>query len=84
MYPKLGYIPCHAIAQSICRSFKGQAKKVLLPMGTKPSVQDILDRLESVFGNVAAGECDARILHCHTKQDEIVTASVLSSTMEHL
>ena len=59
--------PDHAIAQFMRRSLKGQAKKVLLPMGTTSSVQDILDRMESVFGNVAAGESDARILHCHTK-----------------
>ena len=37
-------------------SLKGQAKKVLLPMGNKSSVHGILDRLERVFGNVAACE----------------------------
>ena len=70
-----GIYPDHAIAQSIRRSLKGQAKKVLLPMGTTSSVQDILDRLESVFGNVAAGESVMQEFYTATqKQDETVTA----------
>ena len=70
-----GIYPDHAIAQSIRRSLKDQAKKVLLPMGTTSSVQDILDRLESVFGNVAAGESVMQEFYTATqKQDETVTA----------
>ena len=48
--------PDQAEGQAIRRSLKGQAKKVLLPMGTSSTVQEIIERLEGVFGNVAAGE----------------------------
>ena len=57
--------PDQAIAQAIRRSLKGQAKKVLLPMGTLSTVQEIIERLKGVFGNVVAGESvmPPRILH---------------------
>ena len=74
-----GIYPDHAIPQSICRSLKCQAKKVLLPMGTSSSLHDILDRLESVFGNVAAGESVMQEFYTATqKQNEIVTTWGLS------
>ena len=41
------------IGQAIRKSLKGQAKKVLLPMGSGATVEEILERLEGVFGNVA-------------------------------
>ena len=41
------------IGQAIRKSLKGQAKKVLLPVGSEATVTDILERLEGVFGNVA-------------------------------
>lgn len=44
------------IAQAIRKSLRGQAKRVLLPMGTSANVQEIINKLEGVFGNVATGE----------------------------
>ena len=41
------------IGQAIRKSLKGQAKKVLLPMGSDATVDQIIQRLEGVFGNVA-------------------------------
>lgn len=44
------------IAQAIRKALKGQAKKVLLTMGPSAKPQDMVKRIESVFGNVASGE----------------------------
>ena len=41
------------IGQAIRKSLKGQAKKVLLPMGSGTTVEEILELLEGIFGNVA-------------------------------
>ena len=45
----------YVIGQAIRKSLRGQAKRVLLPMGVTATIEDIMDRLESVFGNVATG-----------------------------
>ena len=50
IYPEI------SISQAIRKSLKGQAKKVLLPMGPTATPSDIIKKLESVFGNVASGE----------------------------
>ena len=44
------------IAQAIRKSLLGQAKRVLLLIGEKATVTEIMDRLEGVFGNVASGQ----------------------------
>ena len=44
------------IAQAIRKSLKPQATRVLLSMGTTATVQEILERLKELFGNVATGE----------------------------
>ena len=63
------------IGQAIRKSLKGQAKKVLLPMGSGASVDEILVRLEGVFGNVAT---PMSILHefytTYQEPDESVAA----------
>ena len=46
----------YTIAQAIRKSLMSQAKRVLLTMGTTATVQEILERLEELFGNVATGE----------------------------
>ena len=43
------------IAQAIRKSLSGQAKRVLLPLGTASTVNEMLEKLEGVFGNVATG-----------------------------
>ena len=64
-----------SIAQAIRKSLRGQAKCVLLPMGTSANIQDILDRLEGVFGNVASGESALQEFYMASqKQDESVAA----------
>lgn len=44
------------MSHAIRKSLRGQAKRVLLPMGITATVDEILEKLEGVFGNVAAGE----------------------------
>ena len=44
------------IAQAIRKSLRGQAKRVLLPLGTMADIREIMNKLEGVFGNVATGE----------------------------
>ena len=62
-----------SIAQAIRKSLRGQAKRVLLPMGTSAPVEKIISRLEGVFGNVASGESVLQEFYTATqKVDESV------------
>ena len=64
-----------AISQGIRKSLLGQAKRVLLPLGTEASNKEMLNRLEGVFGNVATGESVLQEFYTAAqKQDETVTA----------
>ena len=45
-----------SIVQAIWKSLKGQARDVLFNIGPSAKADDIVKRLESVYGNVASGE----------------------------
>ena len=45
-----------AIAQAIRKSLTGKAKQVLINSGTTANIDEIMKKLERVFGNVASGE----------------------------
>ena len=63
------------IAQAIRKSLRGQAKRVLLPLGATSKVDEILKRLEGVFGNLATGESVLQEFYTASqKQDESVAA----------
>ncbi|MEW8545302.1 MAG: hypothetical protein AB2693_17405, partial [Candidatus Thiodiazotropha sp.] len=63
------------IAQAIRKSLRGQAKKVLLPLGASASIADIMTKMEGVFGNVATGESVLREFYTATQnQDETVAS----------
>ena len=63
------------MAQAIRKSLANQAKRVIVPMGTKVTVKEIIDRLETVFGNVVTGDSILEEFHTATqKQDETVVA----------
>ena len=47
--------PDHVINQSLRNSLIGQARAVTVTLGPKATSQEIIDKLESVFGNVATG-----------------------------
>ena len=60
------------IGQAIRKSLKGQAKKVLLPMGSDATVDQIIQRLEGVFGNVATPMSILQEFYTvYQKQDEL-------------
>ena len=62
-----------AVAQAIRKSVRGQAKRVLLTMGITDDVKSVLQRLETVFGNVSTGESILEEFYtAFQKQDESV------------
>lgn len=46
----------YIVSQSLRNSLKGQARKVLVTMGPSAKLEQIMEKFESVFGNVASGE----------------------------
>ena len=46
----------YIVGQSLRNSLKGQARKVLVTMGPSAKLEQIMEKFESVFGNVASGE----------------------------
>ena len=72
---KEGVVSHQAIAQAIRKSLIGQAKQVLMSSGTTAKIDEILKRLERVFGNVASGESTLQEFYTATqKQSENVVA----------
>lgn len=65
----------NVIAQAIRKSLRGQAKKVLLPLGTSAKLPDIMGKLEGVFGNVATGESVLREFYTASQNQEESVAS---------
>ena len=45
----------YVIGQAIRKSLRGQAKRMLIPMGINATIEEIMDRLESEYGNCATG-----------------------------
>ena len=67
--------PSQVLAQAIRKSLRGQAKRQILSIGTTASIEDILHRLEGVFGNVATAESVLQEFYTATqKQEESVAA----------
>lgn len=66
--------PDYIATQAIRNSLKGQARKVLVTLGPLASSQDIINKLESVFGNVASGESVLQEFYTASqKSDESIT-----------
>ena len=60
-----------SIAQAIRKSLTGQARSVLQAMGPKAKPEQIISRLESIFGNVASGEAVLQEFYtAEQRQDE--------------
>lgn len=65
----------YKMAQAIRRSLRGQAKKVLIPLGTSATVDEMLGRLKTIFGNVASGESILQSFYLASQRaDESVSA----------
>ena len=60
-----------AVVQAIWKSLKGQGRNVLFTLGSSAKAVDILERLESVYGNVASGEAALQeFYYVHQEEDE--------------
>ena len=60
-----------SIAQAIRKSLTGQARSVLQAMGPKAKPEQMISRLESIFGNVASGEAVLQEFYtAEQRQDE--------------
>ena len=44
----------HLTIQAIRRSLKGTARKVMIPLGERASIEDILNKLDAMFGDVSS------------------------------
>ena len=63
-----------AIVQAIWKSLRGQARNVLFTLRSSAKAVDILERLESVYGNVASGEAVLQEFYTvHQEEEESVT-----------
>lgn len=64
----------YIVTQIIRNSLKGQARKVLITLGAKASSNDIIKKLENVYGNVASGESVLQEFYTASqKADESIT-----------
>lgn len=63
-----------SIVQAIWKSLRGQARNVLFNIGPSAKADDIVKRLESVYGNVASGEAVLQEFYTvHQEENESVT-----------
>ncbi len=63
------------MAQAIRKSLRGQAKRVVIPLGTLATVDEMLTKLETIFGNVASGETILQSFYmANQRSDESVAA----------
>ena len=66
--------PDYVPNQAICNSLKGPARKALITLKPNASSADIINKLESVFGNIASGESVLQEFYTASqKPDESVT-----------
>ncbi|XP_062566929.1 uncharacterized protein LOC134229238 [Saccostrea cucullata] len=76
--------PEHILLQAVRNSLKGLARSMLVSVGDKASIQDILRKLDGFFGNVASGEKLMQSFYndCQKEGESIVVyASRLEDTL---
>ncbi len=67
--------PDYKVAQAIRKSLRGQAKRALIPLGTTTTVDEMVNKLETIFGNVASGESVLQTFYLASQRsDESVAA----------
>lgn len=65
----------YKLAQAIRKSLRGQAKRVVMPLGTSATVEEMVVKLEKIFGNVASGESILQSFYLASQRaDESVAA----------
>ena len=63
-----------SIVQAIWKSLRGQARNVLFTLGYSAKAVDIVERLESIYGNVVSGEAVLQEFYtAHQEESESVT-----------
>ena len=67
---KSNMFPDYLVTQSIRNSLKNPARNTLLTLGPLASSQEILDKLECVFGNVASGQSIMQEFYTAVQQPE--------------
>lgn len=67
--------PEFVLAQALRKSLRGQAKRVLLPMGTTATSDEMIRKLEGVFGNVTAGESVLQEFYTTSQRQEETVAA---------
>lgn len=72
-----------ALLQAIRRSVKGEAAKVIMRLGVGASVEEILFKLDSIYGNVLEKEDILAEFYC-AKQREDETCSAWSCRLEEI
>ena len=66
--------PESSINHAVRNSLKGQARKVFINTDPESTNQEIIDKKESVFGNVASGESILQEFYTASqKKDESIT-----------
>ena len=69
-----GMYPDYIVTQSIRSFLKGHARQTLVTLGPTATSQEIINKLETVFGNVASGESALQEFYTASqKADESVT-----------
>ena len=64
-----------AITQAVRKSLRGQAKRVILPLGTSANIACLMESFENVFGNVASGQAILKEFYTATqKENESITS----------
>ena len=58
-----------AIVQSVRKSLRGRAKRVILTFGISAKIEDIMEKLENEFGNVASGQTIMKEFYTATQKE---------------
>ena len=70
-----GTLEDHLILQAIRASLRGTARQMLIPLGEKASISDVLKKLDTLFGNVSSAETVLQQFYTASQSDkESVTA----------
>ena len=71
---KSGVYPEYIVNQALRNSVKGQARRVLFTLGSAATTEQIMDKLERTFGNVASGQTVLQEFYtAEQKENESVT-----------
>ena len=80
----------HSIISSIRRSLRGTAKSIVIPLGEKASVNEMLQKLDTLFGDISTNEMIMQeFFNSYQKENETVAAfgcrleTMLQTAVDH-